>query len=66
MITRSKDREEDKILGPDDKVGEMGSFKKKTYEKKFKAHVFYLDLYCCDKDCGLWQLRVRIHFPYSL
>lgn len=35
-------------------------------KKKFKAHVFYLDLYCCDKDCGLWQLRVRIHFPYSL
>lgn len=36
MITRSKDREEDKILGPDDKVGEMGSFKKKTYEKNSK------------------------------
>lgn len=37
MITRSKDREEDKILGPDDKVGEMGSFKKKTYEKKIQS-----------------------------
>lgn len=36
MTTRSKDREEDKILGPDDKVGEMGSFKKKNM-KKFQS-----------------------------